>query len=312
MGIEKENNGSLDVNKSGVQTKEVSTHKTMGTPTPNESIDINSMSSEYWISVLLISFLILFVMISPNIKTMFSDKKKKSTKDKNIQKKDNEFIEYKRFYNVSPYPSIKPISDVKREESSKQQETSTDNRNDTNFNQLNTEEESLNNSLASQFKNQTEYFLNLDEKLKTVNVNLESIVELIMEKEEKIKRYEEGYDQKNTKIFRKDIFELIDFVEKEIEKEIEKESLAVILDELNSILFNSGIEKLIIPENENYDLKKVSVVKKIPNDDSNYHDKVAKVLKNGYFLYPTKNQIKILRRAEIAIYINQNKGIKNG
>ena len=313
MGTEKEQNGPiLDINQSGINIKKSTNKAEIGTTIPNNDVDIKyPMSDEYWIGVLILILLIVLVMTFPHIKAIFFDKNKKPKEKKDIRKK--EFLDYPIWEdkdNISPFQSTTPNLDSESDKNTKQEEFSNEDKSYMDVNPLNEQEKFLKNSLKSQFEQQTNHLVKLDKELKELNLKLESFAELTMEKEEKIKRYEEGYDQKIAKNFRKDIFDLIDFVEKE--NRSENKSLTVILDDLDSILFNLTIEKLDILEKKDYDLKQVTVVDRVLTDNPAYHNKVAKVLKNGYFSFITENQIKILRRAEITIYVNQNKGIKNG
>lgn len=135
------------------------------------------------------------------------------------------------------------------------------------------------------------------------------VKELALEKEEKIRRYEEGYDQKNIKQFYKELFKILEFIRKERQTN-DNEALEDIHDDLLLLLENNGIEKISVEEGYSYEgLSKVAKVIDTEDTDDITKDLLIKeVKKDGYFTQIDEGTQRVIRPAEVIVYkLNQVK-----
>ena len=143
----------------------------------------------------------------------------------------------------------------------------------------------------------------LNQLLSGMREELEAVKNIALEKEEKIRRYEEGYDQKIIKNFRNDILRILDFADSKMEED-SSGAVGEIHEDLEILIETMGLEKINLEVGHTYDgNKKVAKVKStIITDDSKKDMMVEKVLKNGYFIQTTEDNIKMVRPTEIILY----------
>lgn len=137
--------------------------------------------------------------------------------------------------------------------------------------------------------------------------DMDSIKKLAIEKEEKIKRYEDGYDKKILNQFLKELFRILEFIKEEQEKEYSG-SLKEIEEDILLLLENNGINKINLEEIE--DLEKLTKFAKIiRTEKTNLKEKnstLNKILRDGYYIQLDNEKIKIVKHAEVII--NKYKG----
>jgi len=142
----------------------------------------------------------------------------------------------------------------------------------------------------------------------SINKKISYFYQYLDEKEKKIKRYEDGYDQKITKNFHGYIFKIIDYI---LEQE-QTEELSFILDELMDMLYDNGIKVLEIQLKKPFKPNEVKIRKIALTDNKALHKTVAKIIRQGYYVQITDEQKKILRQAEIYAYKFEDKGLNHG
>ena len=141
----------------------------------------------------------------------------------------------------------------------------------------------------------------------TMKEEVSAVKELTLEKEEKIRRYEDGYDQKNIKQFYKDLFKILEFIRKE---RYEKDNIVLeeIQEDLLLMLENNGIEKIEIDEGVSYEGHS-KVAKVIDTEETNDPSKdllIKEVKKDGYFVQVDDEMQRVIRPAEVIVYkLNQ-------
>ena len=143
----------------------------------------------------------------------------------------------------------------------------------------------------------------MNKDIEVMKDEVSALRKLTLEKDSKIQRYEEGYDQKNIKEFREELFRIIHFIE-EKKKEDDSEALIEVHEDLGLLLEEVHIKKIPIEIGEKYEGKeKVAIVKKVKLTDSIEQDGlIATQVRNGYFIQTTEENIKVLRPAEIIVY----------
>lgn len=132
--------------------------------------------------------------------------------------------------------------------------------------------------------------------------DINAVKELALSKEEKIKRYEEGYDKKVINQFINELFRILDFIKDEQKKEF-TESLKEIEEDITLLLENNGINKVEIYESQNLeDLKKF--VKVIKTENTNIEEidlTINDILKDGWFIQVDNETTHVIRYAEVII-----------
>ncbi|WP_223890075.1 hypothetical protein [Sulfurovum sp. TSL6] len=140
-------------------------------------------------------------------------------------------------------------------------------------------------------------------KIGTMQEEVRAVKELALEKEEKIRRYEEGYDQRNIKQFYKELFKILESIKKERQTN-DNEVIEDIQDDLLLLLENNGIEKIEIVEGTSYEgLSKVAKV--IDTEETDDPDKdllIKEVKKDGYFVQVDEEVQRVIRPAEVILY----------
>lgn len=146
------------------------------------------------------------------------------------------------------------------------------------------------------------------EELNLMRNEVEAAKMLSIEKEEKIKRYEEGYDQKVIKNFRQELFKILHYIEQE-KKKNHSDALIEVHEDLELLLEDVGIEKINIEIGNKYDGNtKVAAIKEVIMTDNIEQDGIiADVLRDGYFIQIANEKEKVLRPSELIIYKYNNK-----
>ena len=141
----------------------------------------------------------------------------------------------------------------------------------------------------------------LNQLLSGMKSELEAVKNIAMEKEAKIQRYEEGYDQKNVKVFLKDLLRISDFANSQKEN---NETIYEIWEDLELLLENEGIEKINLSVNDIYDgnASVVKIVSTVDTDDLEKDNMVREIKKEGYFIEIADDQIKVIRPSEVILY----------
>jgi len=141
--------------------------------------------------------------------------------------------------------------------------------------------------------------------------HIASIQELSLEKEEKIRRYEAGYDQTNIKNFTKGLFRILATIKEEQAKE-DSNSLSEIQEDILILLENNGIEKIDITIGNDY--KEYSKVAKVTTTevttDPQKDSTVKEVKTDGYLTQVDETTVKVLIPAEVIVY-KLSTGVEN-
>lgn len=146
-------------------------------------------------------------------------------------------------------------------------------------------------------------------KIGTMKEEVKAVKELTLDKEEKIRRYEEGYDQKNIKLFYKELFKILEFIRKERDSN-DNEAFEDIQEDILLLLENNGIEKIDIEKGVSYEgLSKIAkVIDTEETDDQSKDLLIKEVKKDGYFIQVDEEIQRVVRPAEIIVYkLKQNK-----
>jgi hypothetical protein len=148
-------------------------------------------------------------------------------------------------------------------------------------------------------------------ELQGMKEHIGSIQELSLEKEEKIRRYESGYDQAIIKNFTTGLFRILETIKEEQAKE-NSDSLSEIQEDILILLENNGIEKIDIELGKNYkEYSKVAkVVRTEMTTDSLKDSTVKEIKKDGYITQINESTIKIHIPAEVIVY-KLNTGIED-
>lgn len=145
----------------------------------------------------------------------------------------------------------------------------------------------------------------LNQLLSGMKSELEAVKNIALEKEVKIQRYEEGYDQKNIKNFLGDLLRITDFANSNKET---ADSLNEIYEDLELLLEDAGVEKINSNVGDSYDgnAKVVKIIDILQTEDIAQDNTVAKIIKNGYFIQIADDQIKVIRPVEVTLYRYKN------
>lgn len=146
----------------------------------------------------------------------------------------------------------------------------------------------------------------LNQLLSGMKSELEAVKNIALEKEVKIQRYEEGYDQKNIKNFLGDLLRITDYANSNKET---ADSVNEIYEDLELLLEDVGVEKINFNIGDSYDgnAKVVKIIDTLPTEVITQDNTVAKIIKNGYFIQIADEQIKVVRPVEVVLYRYENK-----
>lgn len=145
----------------------------------------------------------------------------------------------------------------------------------------------------------------LNQLLLGMKSELEAVKNIALEKEVKIQRYEEGYDQKNIKNFLGDLLRITDYANSNKET---TDSMNEIYEDLELLLEDVGVEKINFNIGDSYDgnAKVVKIIDTLQTEDITQDNTVAKIIKNGYFIQIADEQIKVIRPVEVVLYRYEN------
>ncbi len=145
----------------------------------------------------------------------------------------------------------------------------------------------------------------LNQLLSAMQSELEAVKNIALEKEVKIQRYEEGYDQKNIKNFLGDLLRITDFANSK--KDTSKE-MSEIYEDLELLLEDAGMEKINFSAGESYDgnAKIVKIIDTLPTEDKEQDQTVADIKKSGYFIRISEDQTRVIRPVEAILYRYKN------
>ncbi len=150
-------------------------------------------------------------------------------------------------------------------------------------------------------------------KIGIMKEEVKAVKELTQEKDKKIRRYEEGYDQKNIKQFMDELFKTIDYIRKERVSN-DSDSLEEIEEDLLLLLEKNGIQLIEMHVGDSYEgqLKFAKVIGTEETDDESKNTIIKEVNKNGYFVQIDENNTRVLRPAEVVVYkLIQKEGEEN-
>ena len=229
-------------------------------------------------SVLIIILSVIFVLTLISI--IFALLNQKSFRIKNIP------IELEDFLNQLSIASTKANKDTEKTVNLFVQELA-------NYEAQNTKtKEGLNN-----------FVQHIMSEMEAMKEHIASIQELSLQKEEKIRRYEDGYDQKQFKNFTKGLFRIIESIQEE-KLESNCSSLSEIEEDILILLENNGIEKVKIEAGDSF--KEYSKVAKITTTvetkDDTLDSKIKEVKRDGYIIQVDEKTTKVIRPAEVVIY----------
>ena len=145
----------------------------------------------------------------------------------------------------------------------------------------------------------------LNQLLSGMRSELEAVKNIALEKEAKIQRYEEGYDQKNIKNFLGDLLRITDYANSNREV---AEPVNEIYEYLELLLEDAGVEKINFNVGDSYggNEKVVKIIDTLPTKVMTQDNTVAKIIKNGYFIQIADEQRKVIRPVEVVLYRYKN------
>ena len=168
--------------------------------------------------------------------------------------------------------------------------------------------ENQNNKTREALNNFVQHIMSEMEGMKE---HIASIQKLALEKEEKIRRYEAGYDQTNIKNFTKGLFRILETIKEERSKS-DNEALTEVQEDILILLENNGVEQVNITIGNDY--KEYSKVAKVITTeittDPQKNSTVKEVKKDGYLTQVDETTIKVLIPAEVIVY-KLNTGVEN-
>jgi molecular chaperone GrpE (heat shock protein) len=143
----------------------------------------------------------------------------------------------------------------------------------------------------------------VNSELVEIKNQLNALQQYTIEKDKKIRRFEEGYDFKIQKDFVKDIIEMIDYMEKQNQKE-PSELVSEMIDDLLLMLENRSIYAIEFEENESYIgnevIAKVNSVEE--SSDKEKENIIKEVSKKGFYIELENEEKKIIRPAGVIVY----------
>jgi len=143
----------------------------------------------------------------------------------------------------------------------------------------------------------------MNSELGEIKNQLNALQQYTIEKDKKIRRFEDGYDFKIQKDFVKEIIEMIDYMQKH--NRTEKSAFVdELIDDMFLMLENKGVYTINFDENESYIdnevLAKVEGV--VESDDEDRENIIKEVSKEGYYIEIDDEDKKIIRPASVIIY----------
>ncbi len=149
----------------------------------------------------------------------------------------------------------------------------------------------------------------------TLNEEFSPIKNHIVKDFEKLKRYENEYDQKITKRYNNEIFRILDYIKKQ-RKINDSEALEDIEEDILIMLKNSGIERheYFVGDTVKQEDDQYLLIDYIETDDEDKEGKIIEVKKHGYFSYflnkQDKKVKKSIKEAKVAVYKFEQQGEK--
>ncbi len=144
---------------------------------------------------------------------------------------------------------------------------------------------------------------NMNKSLSVIEGKLKDVINITQEKENDIKRYQKGYDQKILKRFTSELFKIYGSIDKELSQN-SNEALQDIQADLLNIFDKNDIEKVNIQVNELYDntLGNHVKVRTIKTDKEEEHNIIKEIRKDGFYLNIDGEFHPTLQDAEIILY----------
>ena len=139
-------------------------------------------------------------------------------------------------------------------------------------------------------------------KIDDVNEDINSIKEYSLQKEEKIRRFEKGYDTKNINQFYKELFRILEFIKKE-QLNFSSNVLNEIEEDILLLLENNGINRISLEKfKSDESLSRLTKVLST-NETMNKEDEstVHKIVKEGYYVQLNEEDIHVLKPVEVII-----------
>ncbi len=165
----------------------------------------------------------------------------------------------------------------------------------------------LMNYLNNQYKDAKSIIKEVDEKIKPFE-------KVAREKNDELKEYKKGYDYSKNKSIINGVIETIEFIENAEKKidftdDIVRSYFSTTKDKLLIVLNNSGVEsfepKLNTSSLEDHSCE-VDVSTEIIDDQSK-NNLICSILKKGYMIKTTENQVVYLKKALVKVYEYQAK-----
>ena len=146
----------------------------------------------------------------------------------------------------------------------------------------------------------------LNQILSGMKSELEAVKDIALEKEAKIQRYEEGHDQKNIKVFLKDLLRIMDYTNSNKET---SDVVTEIYEDLELLLENEGVEKIKLNVGDIYDgnAKIVKIINTIDTNEIEKDNMIFEIKKDGYFIEIVEDNYKVIRPVEIVLYKYRDK-----
>lgn len=144
---------------------------------------------------------------------------------------------------------------------------------------------------------------NTNGELTEIKNQLNALQQYTIEKDKRIRRFEDGYDYKIQNKFIKEIIDMIDFMSKQ--NLIEQNPIVnEAIDDLMLLLENNSIHTIDIKVNESFiGQEQIAKVESIEQtEDEKMHNIIKDIYKNGYLLVLDDNNHKIIRPASVIIY----------
>ena len=147
------------------------------------------------------------------------------------------------------------------------------------------------------------FIAHIMEKLNGTKEHVSAIQQLALEKEEKIKRYEIGYDYSNIKNFTKGLFRIIEYINQE-NSDQNNEVLNEIKEDILLLLENNGVEKIDVQVNADYRqyVKVAKVIETVDTEDKAKDSTIKEIKSQGYKIEIDVDRINVLKPSEVIIY----------
>ena len=144
---------------------------------------------------------------------------------------------------------------------------------------------------------------NMNEELVEIKNQLNALQQYTIEKDKKIRRFEDGYDAKIQNKFIKEIIDVIEFMRKQNLKE-PNDVIDESIEDLLLMLDSNGVHTLKIEVNENYaGNENIAKVERVEMTDNPELDNKVKIMtKYGYFLSIDEDTQKVIKPASVIVY----------